>query len=71
MSKYFKRVTVRKGSGKLHPALLPMGTSIPFTICECPGLQKGFSNPGLRIVAEGHEAANCRGRKTQTLEAQK
>jgi hypothetical protein len=71
MSEHFKRVTVRKGSGKCHPALLPMGSSIPFTICQCPGLQSGTLNPGLKIVAEGHQDANCRGRKTQTQEAQK
>jgi hypothetical protein len=48
-----------------------MGSSIPFTICQCPGLQSGTLNPGLKIVAEGHQDANCRGRKTQTQEAQK
>ena len=69
------RVTVRKGGNKSHPAILKDHTYVStgpnsksytypslMPACSCPGSNNGTLMQYQNIVANGFEAASCRGR---------
>ena len=57
------RVTIRKGGGKAHPALLNSAGAPSLVLCRCPGAMSGALFDGASIVAHGHAAQTCGGAK--------
>jgi hypothetical protein len=54
-----KKVTVRKGSNKAHPAFVNDRGSL-LIACSCPGAQNGSSRHGMAIICDGWDKVTCK-----------